>query len=88
MTEDQTPQLVAEAAQYVHGLSARANLSDVERAFVNEQAAVLSELAVQQWAVARYKGRKQLRPCCVGLAVAVALGMAHRTSAPGEALLG
>ena len=88
MSQDQTPQLVSEAAEYVYRLTVQANLSDDERAFVNEQATALSELIVERWAAERYRQRKLLRPCCAGLAVAVALGLAHRTATRGETLLG
>ena len=87
MNQDQTPHIVAEAVRHVQNLSAQANLSDVERAFVNEQADAVSEFILHRWAAARYQQRKSLRPCCVGLTLGLAMNVAHRTSVQGEALL-
>jgi hypothetical protein len=86
MTDETTPAMIAEAVLCVKGLSSKVSLSTEERTFVNEQAARISEEMMQAWASTRYKGRKKIRPCCVGLALALAMDVAHKMSLPGEKL--
>ena len=86
MSGDETPAIVAEVVRCVRGLSSRAALTADEQKFVNEQARLISDQVMHEWAKSRYGGRRKIRACCVGLAVAVALDVAHRMSLPGEAL--
>ena len=78
--------MIAEAVRSVQGLSGKVKLSAEERAFVNEQAAQLSDQVMRAWAERRYRRREKLRPCCVSLAVALALDVAHKMARPGENL--
>lgn len=86
MDQDSTSAVVAEVVRCVRDLSSRVSLSARERAFVNEQAARLSEQSMQDWASRRYKSRENLRPCCVPLAIALALDLAQSMALPGEQL--
>lgn len=84
---DKTPRLVGEAVQNIQVLANQAVLSPDERAFVNAQAAEISEQVMQKWAAARFRERKKVRPCCVGLAVGLAMSVAHRMAMPSEELM-
>ncbi len=86
MAGDSTPAIVAEVVRCVRGLSSQVNLTADEQKFVNEQARLISDQIMHNWAKGRYGGKRKLRACCVGLAVAVALDVAHRMSQPGEGL--
>lgn len=86
MSGDTTPAIVAEVVRCVRDLSSKVELSGDEQKFVNEQARLLSDQVMQNWATGRYRGRRKIRACCVGLAMAVALDVAHRMSLPGEGL--
>ena len=86
MTGDSTSAIVAEAVRCVRELSSKVELSGEEQKFVNEQARLLSDQVMHNWAKGRYGGKRKIRACCVGLAMAVALDVAHRMSLPGEGL--
>ena len=88
MPGDQTSAIVAEAVRCVRELSSKVDLTGDEKRFVNEQARLLSDQVMHNWAKGRYGGKQKIRPCCVGLAVAVALEVAHCMSLPGDGLSG
>ena len=88
MAGDRTPAIVAEVVRCVRGLSSQVELTAEEHKFVNEQARLLSEQIMHSWAKGRYGGKRKIRACCVGLAMAVAMDVAHRMSLPGEGMEG
>ena len=86
MSVEETPTIIADAVRCVRDLSSRVTLSKDEQAFVNDLARTMSAQAAEAWAKHRYAARKNVRPCCMALAIAVAFDLAHNLSQAGRGL--